>query len=104
LTVSTPTPQDANLLRIVTAIRQLASGRSNATGVVTLTASAASTTVTHVNCSEASAVFLFPQTSNAAAALATTYVQSGSVANGAFTITHANAVSTDRTFWFLCIG
>lgn len=100
--ITTPTFNDQNNQRMVTAISQLAEGRSNAVGSVTLTAGATSTVVSFLNCSSESAVFLFPKTANAAAALATTYV--GTVANKSFTVTHANDASTDRSFWFACIG
>lgn len=83
------------------AINELASGRSNAHGTVTLTASAASTTVTTLNCSSASCVMLMPQTSNAAAAVATTYIVPDA---GSFVIHHANNAQTDRTFSYAIQG
>lgn len=72
--------------------------RSEATGEVTLTASAASTVVETTRTEfvdSNSIVTLSPKTANAASALATTYIVP---AKGKFTITHANNAQTDRTF------
>jgi len=100
--ITEPTYDDRDGTRLVTAVLQLIRGRSNAVGSVTLTAGATSTTVDFVNCSQDSQVFLSPRTANAAAALATTYISS--VGNKSFTIAHANAASTDRTFGFAALG
>lgn len=81
---------------------QLGQGRSNATGLVTLTANAASTTVTAINCGDGSQVFLSPKTANAAAALATTYVST--ISNGSFVLTHANNAQVDKTFGWVALG
>jgi len=97
-------PAESDLVRIVFAVRQLMEGRSNATGTLTLAAGATTTTVAAVNCGAGSIVLLMPQTANAAAAAATTYVQPGNVSAGQFTVSHANAASTDRTFGFVCLG
>jgi hypothetical protein len=99
-TVPHRTETDAR--RISQAIRELFEGRSNAVGTLTLTAGATSTVVTHANCGPDSRILLMPTTANAAAALATTYV--GTVTNGSFTVTHANAVSVDRTFKYAIQG
>lgn len=93
---------EKDLAKFALSLQQLASGRSNATGSVTLTASATSTVVTSPNCAPGSAVFLFPKTANAAGALSTTYVSS--VGKQTFTITHASAASVDRTFFYVCLG
>jgi hypothetical protein len=97
-----PSTQEQDLAKYALALQQLAMGRSNATGTVTLTASATSTVVTPQNCAAGSAVFLFPKTANAAGALSTTYV--GTVAKQSFTITHANTATVDRTFFYVCLG
>jgi hypothetical protein len=83
-------------------LQQLAAGRSNAVGTVTLTPSAASTTVNDMNCAAGSAIHLMPTTANAAAALATTYFPT--VSNGSFVIAHANNVQTDRVFRYAIVG
>jgi hypothetical protein len=97
-----PSTQEKDLSKYALALQQLAAGRSNATGSVTLTAGATSTVVSADNCAPGSAVFLFPKTANAAAALSTTYV--GTVAKQSFTITHANNAQTDRSFFYVCLG
>lgn len=91
-------PEEKNLWRVVQAIIQLTQGRSNSTGVVTLAAGVTVTVVSAVNCSKGSRVFLTPETANAAAALATTYIKATDILQGSFTITHANTGTTDRTF------
>lgn len=93
---------EQSLPRIVDAITQLTQGRSNATGRVTLTPGTTTTTVSALNCSEDSDVFLSPRTASAAAALTTTYVSSTD--QGGFTLTHANAGSGDRTFGYVALG
>lgn len=91
-------PGEINLRRIVDVVRQLVEGRSNAVGTVTLRPSATTTQVSASTCGGASRVFLSPQTANAAAALATTYVSV--VAPGTFTLTHASNAQIDRTFGY----
>lgn len=102
MSVNVPFPRETDLEKLITAIRELASGRSNAVGSVTLTADTTSTTVTAVTCGAGSTVLLQPTTANAAAALGTTYI--GTVSNGSFVITHASATTEDRTFRYVCIG
>lgn len=98
-------PAGSTLREAVTAINELARGRSNAVDTVTLTAGATSTTYTGPNVNENGQVFLFPTTANAAAALATTYASISRIAGvNTVTITHANAVSTDRTFAIAVLG
>jgi hypothetical protein len=88
--------------KINRAIQQIEQGRLNVTGVCTLAAGTTATTVKAANCGAGSQPFLTPRTANAAAALATTFIST--VANGSFTITHANNAQTDRTFGFACLG
>lgn len=97
-------PRERDIQRIVDAVIQLVLGRQNSVGDVTLRAGQTTTVVTFPNCSKDCRVFLEPQTANAAAALATTYVQRADILQSSFTITHANAGTTDRTFSFLAIG
>lgn len=87
--------------RIVAAVNELVEGRGDHSGTVTLTPNATQTIVLFGNCSISCSVHLTAKTQDAAAALATTSVVAG---NGSFTITHANAASTDRTFYFNCLG
>lgn len=95
---------ETSLTRIVQAIIELVTGRQNSVGDVILTPSSTTTVVSFPNCSRDSRVFLFPQTANAAAAEATTFVKRADIVQKQFTITHASAASADRTFSFLCIG
>lgn len=85
------------------AIRELQQGRDNASGTLTLAVSpATTTTVSNPVCSPTSAVLLTPQTADAAAALATTYVST--VAKGQFTLTHTASAQVDRTFFYRISG
>lgn len=96
---------ERDLQRIVDAIIQLVTGRQNSVGDVTLAvAPATTTTVSFPNASKDCRIFLSPQTANAAAALATAFIKRSDQQLGSFTITHASAASTDRTYSFLCIG
>ena len=95
---------ETDIKKVVMAVRQLGEGRSNATGEVTLTASAASTDVTAVVCSSGSTVLLQPTTANAAAEIGNGTGYVSAVANGSFTITHANNSQTDRSFRWVAIG
>lgn len=92
--------------RIVAAVRALAAGRTNATGVVTLAAGVTTTTVAAPNCGTDSQVFLFPRTANAAAELGngTIYILAANVTAAQFVITHASGASLDRTFSYVCLG
>lgn len=84
------------------AIREVQQGRNNAGGVVTLAVSpATSTTVPAPTCSATCRVHLTPQTANAAAAVATTWVVA---AKGQFVINHAASAQTDRTFGWDALG
>ncbi len=102
MTAFVPGTDERDLRRLILSLQQLAAGRSNATGTVTLTTGAATTTVTDANCSAESVPHLTPNTANAAAAVATTYVSS--VSKGSFVITHANNATDDRTFLYALQG
>ncbi|MCC6779916.1 MAG: hypothetical protein IT537_25335 [Hyphomicrobiales bacterium] len=91
------TPRDRD-----TAINNLIDGRNNATGTVTLTPGATATTVERANADIRAVVLLAPRSAAAAAAQATTFVSS--VTRTGFTITHANAPSTNRTFGYAVLG
>lgn len=68
--------------------------------LVTLTANAASTTITDARIRFDSFIGFQPTTANAAAELGagTLYVDDSGRVNGSVTITHANNAQTDRTF------
>jgi hypothetical protein len=96
--------RERDLAKFALAIQQLANGRSNAAGLVTLATGATTTTVSAANCAAGSCVFLFPATADAAAALATTFVPAASVTKQQFVVAHANSGQSDRTFFYICIG
>lgn len=96
-----PDTKQQVLLASIT-INELLKGRMNNTGTVTLTAGATSTAVADNQFQSGQVPLLIPTTANAAGALATTYLTARN--NGTFTLTHANAVSTDRTFLYVRIG
>ena len=94
----------------VRAINSAMSGKINALNdpefPFTCTAGAASTVLTDARLGVNSVIVFDPVTANAAAELAagTIYVLTANRRNGAYTITHANAGTTDRTFRYLIIG
>lgn len=94
--MNVPGLNENRLAVINQAIRELAAGASNSLSSVTLTPGTTTTVVNNRLASATSHIDLTPMTANAAAALATTYVSART--QGAFTLTHANAVSADRTF------
>lgn len=91
---------------IASSVRLAMQGKINATGTVTLTANAATTVLTDSRLNRVCAILFDPTTANAAAELAagTLYVLTANRNDGAFTLTHANAATTDRTFRYLVIG
>ena len=107
-----PPTEEKDLRKVILAIQQLAAGRSNATGLVTLAASTTTTTVSPADPVHAgaqtvapqSAVFLFPKTAHAAAELAAGGCYISAVGKQTFTVTHANNAQTDRTFFYLAVG
>ncbi len=101
MTAYVPGTQERDLSKFAISLQQLASGRSNAVGMVTLRANETTTTVNDINCAIGSAVLLTPATANAAAASGTWHIVS---ANKSFTITHANNSQTDRTFYYAIQG
>ena len=101
LSVST---QETRLSKFALALQQLAAGRSNAVVAVTLAANAPSTVVTFQNCGAGSAPLAVPTSAHAAAEVGNGTMYVSHVANGSFTIAHANNAQTDRTFVFVCLG
>jgi len=104
LTAYVPGANEKDLAKIVRSVRELASGRSNATGIVTLAVSAVSTTVTDINCAAGSVVIPIPLTANAAAELGNGTMFLSATANGSFTFTHANNAQANRTFAYVIAG
>lgn len=104
MTVLLPAITESDLKKINLSIQQLGAGRSNAVGSVTLTVSVATTTVTTSNCAVGSTPILTPTTANAATEVGNGTMYVSAVANGSFTITHANAATTGRTFLYAIVG
>jgi hypothetical protein len=95
---------ETDLTKFAFALQQLAQGRTNASGTVTLRASQTTTTVTAPTCGVGSRVFLFPATANAAAVVATTYILASNVTSGQFIVTHASDADVDQTFYWIALG
>jgi hypothetical protein len=81
-------------------------GKINAVTSVTLTANVTTTVITDPRLTINSFVGFDPTTANAAAELAagTIYALTANRNNASWTLTHANAATTDRTFKVLIIG
>ncbi len=88
--------------KMARAINNILKGKTNNVGDVTLTANAASTVVTDPRVGYNSVVTLSPTTSNAAAAIGTTYI--ATYGDGTFTITHANNAQVDKVFKYTVVG
>ena len=99
-----PGIDEGDLKKLILSLQQLAAGRSNAVGTVTLTANAATTTVDDANCAVASVPVLVPTTAHASAEIGAGTIYISAVANKSFTITHANNAQTDRTFLYALQG
>jgi len=93
-----PASGESDLRRIVRGIRDLFEGRSNATGRFTVTQNQATTVVTAPNCGPDSEIFLQALTANAAAEVGNGTIYVSAIAPGAFTVTHANSATANRTF------
>jgi hypothetical protein len=104
VTVRTVSRNEKDLSLYALAISELASGRSNAFGTVTLTANAASTAVTDANFAAGSVPSFTATTANAAAEIGAGTMYVSARANGSFTITHANNAQNDRTFLYAVQG
>jgi hypothetical protein len=99
-----PDVRETDPIKIIQAVRQLARGRSNATGTVTLTANAATTVVSADVISADCRPVLFPTTANGSAEFGAGTIYISAVADGSFTITHANDANADKTFYWHAIG
>lgn len=106
MTVFLPGLGETSLKKIILSLQQLGAGRSNAVGVVTLTASATSTTVTDPNCAVGTTVNLSPSTAHAAAEQGngTLFIPIATISNGSFVIQHASNTQTDRIYRYSLHG
>lgn len=90
--------------KIILSLQQLAAGRSNATGTVTLAPGAATTVVTDNNFAPGSVPIMIPITASAATEIGDGTMYISARANKTFTITHANSATADRTFIYAILG
>lgn len=104
MTAYVPGITETDLKKIVLALQQLAAGRSNAVGTITLATGVATTVVTDKNCAAGSTPLLTPVTANAAAEVGNGTIYVSAVANGSFTLTHASSSITGRTFLYALHG
>ena len=88
--------------KVVDVLNCVMDGHINSLGDLTLTANTTTTTITDRRIGPNSYIDWMPTTSNAAAALATTYVSART--EGSATVTHANNSQTDRTFRYVVLG
>lgn len=117
MTVIAPAVTESDLKKINLAIQQLAAGRSNANGTVTLTQNSATTVVTtrpgtvmpasttpSGGTIPASHITLTPLTANAATEFGAGTWYISSVGVDTFTITHVNSATASRTFSYAVSG
>lgn len=104
MTAFVPGLAETDLKKVILALQQLAAGRSNATGMVTLVTGAATTVVSDPNCAAGTVPLLVPASANAATEVGNGTMYVSAVANGAFTITHANSATAGRTFLYALQG
>jgi hypothetical protein len=104
MTAYVPGITETDLKKIVLALQQLAAGRSNAVGTVTLATGVATTVVTDKNCAAGSTPLFTPATASAATEVGNGTIYVSAVANGSFTLAHASSATTGRTFLYALHG
>lgn len=106
MTAYVPGLTETDLKKVILSIQQLAAGRSNAIGTVTLTVNVGSTTVTTAKgtCAPGSVPILVPTTATAATEYGAGTWYISSVGLDTFTITHVNSATTLRTFIYAILG
>lgn len=107
MAINTLASKETNLFKIVTAVNQLAQGRTNAAGQVTLAATGTETLVSGLTIGPDTKPVLFPANAAAAAEMASgacyvTAVQGGPT-GGSFKIIHQNGVA-GRVFNWTSFG
>ena len=95
-----PSSSEKDPVRLSRAIRDLFAGRSNAAGEFTLRTGQATTVVTAPNCGAGSRIMLQAASANAATEVGNGTIYVSAVAQGSFTVTHANSATTNRTFFY----
>lgn len=93
-------PEDP--VQVANVLNNVLKGKLNNTGTLTLTANAATTTLTDSRIGANSVISLMPTTANAASAISTTYF--GTFLDGSCVITHTNNAQVDKTFSFTVTG
>src|SRR6266498_1363964 len=91
-------PGEKDPRRISDVVRQLMEGRSNAVGTVTLRANQTTTTASAPTAAPGSLVYLTPESANAAAVVAGTFVLPANVTQGQFVISHPSDANSDKLF------
>lgn len=107
MTAYVPGITETDPKKIILSLQQLAAGRSNAVGTVTLATGSATTVVTPKgtgSCAVGSTPILTATTAAAAAEVASGNMYVSVVANGSFTITHTNSANAGRTFLYAILG
>lgn len=106
MTAYVPDRNETDLKKIVLSIQQLAAGRSNSTGTVTLSTGSATTVVATRTgtCAPGSMPILMPITVNAATEYGAGTWYISSVGTDTFTITHVLSGVTGRTFIYAILG
>lgn len=96
----------AYVRRLWDALHALRLGKIEATGTITLTANAATTTLPRLGLSPQSVVHFDPVTATAAAEIygGTMYVLAANRSNDSWVITHANNAQADRIFSYTALG
>lgn len=103
LNVPLSMPDQAQHLRLISnVVNNTMDGKINATGSVTLTASATSTTLTDARIGANSIILFMPTTANGNTAKANLYVSAR--ADGSATLNHASSTNTDQTFGYVVLG
>jgi len=98
-------PQDgATPRQVAEVVNRTLDGGINATGSVTLTASAATTTVADKRLSATSYFGLMPTTANASAEIGNGTIYVSAQGKQTLTITHANNSQSDRTYRYCILG
>ena len=97
-----PSPQDKNPVKMVSALRQLAAGATNATGSFTLNSNATTTTVSSAPIIGPNSKLSWqPLTADAAAQMATLYCPTTDISTGQFILHHGSNTSTDQNFVYV---
>ena len=98
-------PQDgASPRQVAEVVNRALDGGINATGSVTLTASAASTVVADKRLSATSYFGVMPTTANASAEAGNGTIYVSSQGKQTISLTHANNGQTDRTYRYVILG